>query len=250
VSPEERERLVSWLWNVSVMTGDDVDGGEEKVPSKVPRRDKRRNRRKNNESIWGILESYNPAGHIPPTPMPPNNRLPLPPVDEDGGVVEDEDHPPGSYPQEPDENGFMDGSSVMLYSPILPGQRDLVQVGEMVDVFVEEELGSDWDEEETAVGSDPETKSVAVASLRSHIAQPKKKQEDTGVFGFRRATAMVWQPFAAFFGGGSSEAEAVVASPAPSAHLRVPSSPVMGGLRSVGSPAVPGGCLFSRFSFS
>ncbi|TFK16616.1 hypothetical protein FA15DRAFT_629301 [Coprinopsis marcescibilis] len=245
--------------------GEDVSGGGK---PKAPERRRRKRGEGNQQSIWGILESYNPAGHIPPTPMPPNNRLPLPPVDEDQGGVEDEDEdgdggahrPPGSYPELPGEDNdnarfFVDGSSVMLYSPILPGGRDLVQVGEMVDVFVEEEVGSEYadeDEDKTAVESEGESggKSAAVDSLRAHIA-PKddNNQQEKGVFGFRRATAVVWQPFAAFFGGGggggggngvSQVENQVVRAPVASAHLRVPSSPVMGGMRSVGSPAIPG----------
>lgn len=134
-------------------------------------------------NIWQILEGYNTGGHIPATPYTgigsggaPGSVIPLPPVEEDdvpdlgGGPIAGPDgngegRAGGDGGQGGDTGGdtgrgggggptslFSDGGSVMLYSPLIPGLHDLVEMGEVVDVLWEDDDEDDEDEDGAALG--------------------------------------------------------------------------------------------------
>ncbi|KAH6885626.1 hypothetical protein BKA70DRAFT_114297 [Coprinopsis sp. MPI-PUGE-AT-0042] len=154
-------------------------------------------------NIWQILEGYQTTGHIPATPYTgigsggtgaPGSVIPLPPVDEDespdlgggpiaggdreeGGPVAGGDRerggPIAGGDREGDTGGggtnlFSDGGSIMLYSPLIPGLHDLVEMGEVVDIlweadeeddeYLEDGVGVEYpgesEEGTTVVGSD------------------------------------------------------------------------------------------------
>jgi len=72
-------------------------------------------------SIWSVLETISAPPHALPGSPPPAG---------DGGETNgDEDE---------DDEVFPVNSSVMMYSPIIPGKKDLVELAELVPVAVEE----------------------------------------------------------------------------------------------------------------
>ena len=74
-------------------------------------------------SIWSVLETISAPPHALPGSPPP-------PVGDGGETNGDEDEGDEVFPV---------NSSVMMYSPIIPGKKDLVELAELVPVAVEEE---------------------------------------------------------------------------------------------------------------
>jgi len=87
---------------------------------------------KSRPSMWSILE----AMEAPPHGFPPEDEIPV-----DGGDPSTGDD---------DSDIFSDNSSVMVYSPLIPGGEDIVELAELVPVVVEEEVqetpipGTSW----------------------------------------------------------------------------------------------------------
>ncbi|KAG2016499.1 hypothetical protein CC2G_009664 [Coprinopsis cinerea AmutBmut pab1-1] len=218
------DKVLEWLWRAPAMNGGSESGRGKGVGGKPGGGGRERKKR----SVWNILESYDTTGHIPPTPYTPGRTIPLPPEDEGSGApggtiplppvedegegegeVEDEDHEHEHeewYEDPNDKEGiFTDGSSIMLYSPILPGQRDLVEMGDLVSVWVEEDL--DGDVEEPA------------QQQHQQQLQPQQQPEVKAWSWMPRPAAGMWQ----WFGASSSATTSTAAS---TTSLQVPTSPL------------------------
>ena len=101
--PIKDSRLIAFLSSATIMNGSSANG---------------------RPSIWSVLEGIGaPAHGFPP--------LRGDDVEEGGG---------GENEGDGDDSVFSEDSSVMIYSPLLPGQEDLVELAELVPVSVEEEI--------------------------------------------------------------------------------------------------------------
>jgi len=92
---------------------------------------------KGRPSIWSVLEGIGAPAHGFP-PVQGDN------ADDDRGEGGDNEGGDGGH------SIFSDTSSVMIYSPLIPGREDLVELAELVPVGVEEEVISEG--QETVMG--------------------------------------------------------------------------------------------------
>lgn len=151
---------------------------------------------KGRPSIWSVLEGIGaPAHGFPPVE---NEDL------ESGGGGENESPEGGDG----DDSVFSEDSSVMIYSPLLPGQEDLVELAELVPVSVEEEIipggevipGTSW----TSVWplsifyseSSPATRTTAAARRLSGetVISPGRTRIDKTGRRVRVQTVRAWVP--------------------------------------------------------
>lgn len=105
-SPIKDSKLLSWLSSPTIMNGSTLKG---------------------KPSIWSILDGFNPPPHgYPPSEgessIPRRSEDQVPNVDNTGDR----------------DTIFSDNSSVMIYSPLIPTNEDLVELAELVPVSVEE----------------------------------------------------------------------------------------------------------------
>ncbi|KIM45655.1 hypothetical protein M413DRAFT_345134 [Hebeloma cylindrosporum] len=107
-TPIKDSRLIAFLSSATIMNGSSANG---------------------RPSIWSVLEGIGAPAHGFP---------PIEGDDVEGGDPESE-RPEGS-PGDGDDSVFSEDSSVMIYSPLIPGQEDLVELAELVPVSVEEEV--------------------------------------------------------------------------------------------------------------
>lgn len=104
-SPVKDNRLIALLSSATFMNGSNAD--------------------KHRPSIWDLLETLG----APPHGFP-----------ETQSTGEDTDDGDGSSGHEPRYAGT---SSVMVYSPLIPGKEDIVELGELIPITVEEEIIQD-----------------------------------------------------------------------------------------------------------
>ena len=89
---------------------------------------------KSHPSVWNFLEKLG----VPPHGLPPTEEQPSGQDETEGRGDDGTDQPGRSDP------GFFSGtSSVMVYSPLIPGNEDLVELGELVPISFQEEFVHD-----------------------------------------------------------------------------------------------------------
>jgi len=107
-TPIKDSRLIAFLSSATIMNGSSDKG---------------------RPSIWSVLEGIGAPVHGFP---------PVKSDDVESGDGSESERPEGGG--DGDDSVFSEDSSVMIYSPLLPGQEDLVELAELVPVGVEEEV--------------------------------------------------------------------------------------------------------------
>ncbi|KAJ2914604.1 hypothetical protein MD484_g5801, partial [Candolleomyces efflorescens] len=146
-------------------------------------------------TVWDMLSRLGAPAHWG------WDNEPVPPTDgpEDGG---------GDNAR----NIFGDTHSVMMYSPLMPGKADIVELAEAVPVYFEEEVSFEEYAAATAAGLSPTT--TTTADTTTTTTATKQTSEDGGeVVSGWSAVKTMW-PLGAWF--GAVQAQEASSSPSPS----------------------------------
>jgi hypothetical protein len=170
-TPIKDSRLIAFLSSATIMNGSSD---------------------KDRPSIWSVLEGIGAPAHG------------FPPVEGGDGI---ENEPPEGG-GEGDDSVFSEDSSLMIYSPLLPGQEDLVELAELVPVGVEGEVIPDgetipgtswttvWPLSIFYVESSAATKTAAAARRLSGetVISPGRTSIDRTGRRVRMQTVRAWVP--------------------------------------------------------